>query len=465
MKLLISLLLAVLLAGCAAMDPGAPSTVQLDAARVGLRDHAIDWPSDRWWTRYADPQLDGLVDEALAGNPSLDAARARLNAANAAVRGARAVRLPQADAGLNVTRQRFSENYIYPPPYGGSMLTDANLRVDIGFDLDLWGRNRARFAAAVSSREAARADLELARNALVGAVVQSYYRLQNALAQRTVLEDIARQQQKVLDITRERVAAGLDTEIEVRQAESAVASARVQSSQAATNAQLLRNQLSALLGQGLRRGARIDRVALSGMPARVPPELPLELLSRRPDLIAARERARAASSQVSAAKAEFYPNVNLAAFAGFMSLGLDSLLEGGSKTYGVGPAISLPIFHGGALNAQLDARRAERDLAIADYNQTLLAALREAADAVASVQALEGQVRDQAESLKAIGSAYRLAVDRYRSGLGNFIQVLLAQNEVQKQALLDADLRARAYELDAQLAIALGGGYVDPANH
>ena len=447
------------------MDPGKPGTVQIDAARLGLQQYEIDWPTDRWWTRYGDGQLDGLVDAALAGSPSMDAARARLDAANAAVRGARALRLPQADAGLNVTRQRFSENYIYPPPYGGSMLTDANLRLDVGLDLDLWGRNRARFAAAVSSREAARADLEMARNTLVSAVVQSYYKLQNALAQQAVLQDIAKQQQKVLDITRERVGAGLDTRIEVRQAESAVASARVQWSQAGNNAQLLRNQLAALLGEGPERGGHIEQVVLDGMPARVPAVLPLELLSRRPDLIAARERALATASQISAAKAEFYPNVNLAAFAGFMSLGLDSLLQGGSKTYGVGPAVSLPIFHGGALNAQLDQRRAERDLAIADYNQTLLTAVRETADAVASIQALEEQARDQAESLRAISAAYQLAVDRYRSGLGNFIQVLLAQNEVQKQSILAADMRARAYELDAQLATALGGGYLHPAKH
>lgn len=465
MKALISLLLAGILAGCAAMDAGQPEVKQIDAARLGLHDQGIEWPSDHWWTRYGDGQLDGLVDEALSGSPSMDSARARLDAANAAVRGARAVRLPQADAGLNVTRQRFSENYIYPPPYGGSMLTDASLRLDVGLDLDLWGRNRARFAAAVSNREAARADLEMARNALVAAVVQSYYRLQNALEQQEVLRDIAGQQQKVLDITLERVAAGLDTRIEARQAESAVASARVQWSQAATNAQLLRNQLSALTGQGPRRGATIERVALARMPARMPETLPLELLSRRPDLIAARERALAAAGQVSAAKAEFYPNVNLAAFAGFMSLGLDSLLEGGSQMYGVGPAISLPIFHGGALNARLDQRRAERNLAVADYNQTLLAAVREAADAVASLRALSDQATDQARSLEAIASAYQLALDRYRSGLGNFIQVLLAQNEMQKQAILAADLRARAYELDAQLATALAGGYVDAAEH
>src|SRR5690606_30273315 len=161
----------------------------------------------------------------------------------------------------------------------------------------------------------------MARNTLVSAVIQSYYNLQGALAQQTVLGEIVKQQENVLDITRQRLKAGLDTQIEVKQADSAVSAARVQLSQAATNAKLLRNQLSALLGSGPQRGDHISQVALTGMPSMAPGNIPLELLARRPDIVAARDRAEAATSQVSAAKAEFYPNVNLAAFAGFMSLG------------------------------------------------------------------------------------------------------------------------------------------------
>ncbi|TEA79457.1 efflux transporter outer membrane subunit [Allopusillimonas ginsengisoli] len=459
MKAFIPLLLVAALSGCAVIDPGESKVPQLGAAQVGLQHSDAPWPTAQWWHRYNDSQLTQLIDQALLGSPSMDAAQARLAMANAAVGGARAVQLPQADANFKATRQRFSGNYIYPPPYGGSMMTDADLRLNLGFDLDLWGRNRSRYAAAVSSQRAAMADLQMARNTLVSAVIQSYYKLQGALAQQTVLGEIVKQQENMLDITRQRLKAGLDTQIEVKQADSAVSAARVQLSQAATNAKLLRNQLSALLGSGPQRGDHISQVALTSMPSMTPGNIPLELLARRPDIVAARDRAAAATSQVSAAKAEFYPNVNLAAFAGFMSLGLDNLLEGASKTYGIGPAVSLPIFNGGALNAQLDTRKAERDIAVADYNQTLLTAVREVADASAGIQALKQQAIDQAASLEAIKSAYEIAVDRYKSGLGNFIQVLLAQNEVQKQALLDTDLRARAFALDAQLATALGGGY------
>ena len=459
MKSLLPIVLVALQSGCAAIKPGEPAVAKTDAVQLGLTDKAIDWPTEQWWQRYGDPQLNQLIEQALAGNPSMDAAQARLNLANAAVGSARAVRLPQADVNYQMTRERFTENYIYPPPYGGSMLTDNTLSLNIGFDLDLWGRNRAHYAAAVSQQQAAEADAHMARNTLISAVTQSYFNLQNALTQEQVLKQLVSQLENVLNITRQRVAAGLDTEVETNQADSAVSSARVQLGQAITNANLLRHQGAALLGSGPNRGDDIQRTALIHVPSGVPNSIPLALLGRRPDIVAARLRVEASDSEISAAKAEFYPNINLSAFAGFMSLGLSNLLEGRSKTYGVGPAITLPIFHGGALNAQLDARQAERDLAIANYNQTLLTAVREVADATSSIQDLQQQARDQAASLNAITSAYKIAVQRYKSGLGNFVQVLQAQNEVQKQALLNTDMQTRAYKLDAQLATALGGGY------
>lgn len=466
MKLFAPILLVATLSGCAAIDPGQPALAELQASQAGLQGAAITWPTTQWWLRYQDPQLNQLVDQALVGSPSLAAAQARLAIANAAVGGARAIQLPQLNAGYNLVRERFSENYIYPPPFGGSMQTDNSLQLNLGFDLDLWGRNRARYAAAVSQKDASSADVQVARNTLVSGIIQSYFHLQNSLAQEAVITQIVKQLENVASITRQRVAAGLDTEVEVNQADSAVSSAKVQLSQASTNADLLRNQISALTGSGPQRGKDIQRVDLSKAPDGVPASIPFELLGRRPDIVAAKYRVQASASQISAAKAEFFPNINLSAFAGFMSLGLSNLLQSGSQVYGVGPAITLPIFNGGALNANLDSKQAERDLAIANYNQTLLTAVREVADATTAIKALQQQTADQSASLRAITSAYDIAVKRYKSGLGNFVQVLLAQNEVQKQAILNTDMRTRAFNLDAQLAAALGGGYdVDTNTH
>ncbi|OWT57573.1 efflux transporter outer membrane subunit [Candidimonas nitroreducens] len=467
MKPLLSISAIVLLTaltGCATINPGNPALNEIQGAKIGLQDTAIAWPTEQWWHRYQDPQLNQLIDESLRNSPTLAAATARLAVANAAVSSARAVRLPQLDATYNNTRERFSENYIYPPPYGGAMYTDNSLELKLGFDLDLWGKNRARYAAALSRAQASQADAQMARNTLISAITQSYFNLQDALAQHEVIARMVKQLQDVAKITQQRVQAGLDTEVELKQAESAVSAAKVQLSQADTNADLLRHQLAALAGQGPERGTSIHRAKLAAVPQGVPAELPLSLLGRRPDVVAAKLLAQASGSEVSAAKAEFYPDVNLSAFAGFWSLGMGSLLKDGSKVYGAGPAITLPIFHGGALNAQLNAKRSERDVAVANYNQTVLTAVREVADASTSIRALQQQIADQHASYQSISAAYDIAVQRYRSGLGNYVQVLLAQNEVLKQAILDTDLKARAYNLDAQLATALGGGYAAAGN-
>ncbi|MGB6241856.1 MAG: efflux transporter outer membrane subunit [Castellaniella sp.] len=463
MKFFTPLLLVLALSACAPMDPGAPAVQTLSGESLALQaDPNLAWPRHDWWTRYQDPQLNHLVDQALQSNPSLQAAAARVRAAQAAMRGARAVQWPQINANYHLTRERLSENYIYPPPLGGSYQSDTGLGLQLDFNLDLWGKQSALATAAGHRAAAAQASSQQARTLLVSAVAQSYFQQQNAQAQAAAIESIVGKLQEALDITRDRYQNGLGIQVDVDQADSAVSSAQVQLSQARNNAALLSHQLAALLGVSPEQLPALPIQAQQALPQGVPEHMPLALLGRRPDIVAARLQAQAAGAEVSAAKADFLPNVNLSAAAGFLSLGMDKLVRSSSENTSAGPVITLPIFHAGALNAQLAGQRAARDEAIAQYNETVLGALREVADASASIRALQEQIRHQEASLKAITSAYDVALDRYKAGLGNFVQVLLAQSEALKQTVQTTDLHARAYVLDVQLATALGGGY-EPA--
>lgn len=464
MKLLASLLLALSLAACAPMNPGAPATRALDARALELSEAAIAWPGDHWWTRYQDAQLNSLIDQALRSNPSLDAAAARVRIARAAARSARAVQWPQVNANYHLTRQRYSENSIYPPPLGGSYQTDTGLGLQLDFNLDLWGRQRALAGASSLRAAAAEASRQQARVLLVSAVSQAYFQLQNAQAQADAIDHIASKLQEALDITRNRFQNGLGTQVDVDQADSAVSSARVQLSQARNNAQLLRHQLAALLGQAPEQLPPLAARPGAALPPNSPDVLPMALLGRRADITAARLQALAAGAEISAAKADFLPNIDLSATFGYLSLGLDKLVRSSSENYSAGPVITLPIFNAGNLNARLEGRRAERDEAIARYNETILGALREVADARSSILSLHEQIRHQEASMQAIASAYDVALRRYKAGLGDFVQVLLAQSEALKQTVQTTDLHARAYVLDVQLATALGGGYVQDGN-
>ena len=463
MKRLLTTALALALSGCALMEPGPEPVPALDATKLGLTGQNALWPADHWWQRYGDSQLDALVDEALANNPSMSSAQARLAQANAAVSTARSSLLPRVDANYTLNREHLSKQYIYPAPLGGSVVSDNRLALDFSYELDLWGKNRSRLKSAVSQQAASAADAQAARNLLASAVVRAYLNLQNGFAQRSVLKRVLAQRADVLELTRGRYSAGLDTQVEVKQAESSLAAGKVELTQVETTLAQLRNQVAALAGAGPQRGQSLTEATLVAPAGGVPASVPLDLLGRRPDVVAARWRAEAARHAIDTAKAEFYPNINLTAFAGFQAMGTGNLLDAASRMAGIGPAISLPIFHGGALNANLAGRRADADLAISDYNQSVLDAVRQVADALDGLRLLEQERGEQRQARVAIDAAYDLAVKRYKAGMGNYLSVLIAQTGVLTQARLDTDLRIRAYQLDADLAYALGGGYTPAA--
>ncbi|WP_454673510.1 efflux transporter outer membrane subunit [Achromobacter pestifer] len=463
MKRLLSTVLVLALSGCALMEPGPAPVVALDESKLGLIGQDTVWPHTQWWQRYGDSQLNTLMDEALANSPSMSAAQARLAKANAAVSTARAPLMPRVDADYSLNREHLSSDYIYPAPLGGSVVSDNRLALDFSYELDFWGKNRSRLKSAVSEREAAVADAQAARNILASATVRAYLNLQNAFAQRDVLKRVIAQRADVLSLTQGRYTAGLDTQVEVKQAESSLAAGRVELTQTETTLAQLRNQVAALTGAGPQRGQSLAAVNLTAPAGVVPAQIPLDLLGHRPDVVASRWRAEAARSAIDTARAEFYPNVNLTAFVGFQALGTGNLLGAAARTAGIGPAITLPIFHGGELNANLAGRRADADLAVSDYNQSVLDAVHQVADALDGLRLLQQERTQQHQAREAIEAAYDLAVNRYKAGLGNYITVLIAQTGVLTQARMDTDLRIRAYQLDANLANALGGGYAPGA--
>jgi NodT family efflux transporter outer membrane factor (OMF) lipoprotein len=191
----------------------------------------------------------------------------------------------------------------------------------------------------------------------------------------------------------------------------------------------------------------------------LPDALPLSLVGRRPDIVASRWRVEAAQGEIDNARAQFYPNINLSAFIGLSSIGLDRLLRAGSEQYGVGPAIRLPLFDAGRLRANLRGRASDLDLAIETYNGAVVDAVRDVPDQLGSLQSIERQRREQAQARAAAESAYDLALQRYRAGLGNFLVVLTAQTNVLTQRRADTELKARHLASEVALVRALGGGY------
>ena len=459
---------AMLAAGCANFDGLAPKSVRNDAtalaasaALAGAPLSHSAWPAADWWRNFGDPQLDTLIGEALAGNPGVGAARARIDRALAVAAGYGAALAPQANAGAGVTRQRYSSNGIFPPPIAGSWHTQTDLAATFSYEFDLWGRNRAAYDAALGQARAAEVDAYALRLLLASSVARVYAQLARSFEQLDLAQAALAQREAVYDLTRQRVAAGLDSDVELTQAEGSIPAARQRVAQLEEEIALGRNLLAALAGQGPDRGLAITRPQLRELPLVLPSALPANLLGRRPDVVAQRWRVESARRDIDAAKGQFYPNVNLSALVGLQSISFSRMLTARSEDPAFGPALRLPLFDGGRLRGNLAARDADYDLAVEQYNQTLVDALREVVDQLASLKSVGAQRAELERALASAREAYELANARYRAGIDSYLQVLAAEVPLLEQQNLRANLRARQLELSINLMRALGGGFDD----
>ena len=469
---------AVLLAGCAALA-GCATMPDL-GARPALRDPATlgavpasaeaaapgAWPGDGWWKDYGDPQLAALIEEALAGSPTLAAADARARKAAAYAQTAGARLLPSLTANGQVNEVKQSYNNGFPAQFVPKGLNDTGrVSLDLAYELDFFGRNRAALRAATSDREAAAIEARAARLALATSVAAAYADLARLAAQREVDLAAVKQREEVAALVTRRVASELDTRGEQRQADAGVPLARADLAATDEAIALTRNRLAALLGAGPERGAAIALPAPRILPAApLPANLALDLIGRRADIVAARLRAEAAAARIAVARAGFYPNVNLLAFAGFQSFGLGNLTAKGSDIAQAGAAISLPIFSGGRIEGQYRSARADYDEAVAQYDAVLVRALNEVADAAASQRALCARQAEAHAALTASEEAYSIARRRYEGGLSPYLSVLTAQDALLRNRQLVAALDARALTLNVELIRALGGGYDSKAS-
>jgi NodT family efflux transporter outer membrane factor (OMF) lipoprotein len=458
-------LLVLLVAGCASYRGIEHRSTPVDASRLqvekslGAETASGEWPQLDWWKRYGDAQLDALMVEGLASTPNVRLVQARLDQARAQAAIAGAAAGAQVNAEASVNRQRFSSNYIFPPPIAGSSFTTTQLALNAAYDVDFWGRNRAAYDAALGRARAAQAEAFAARLVLSSGIASVYVQLARAYDQLDLAKHTLEDRMRVQSLTGDRVKAGLDSRLELKQVETSIPAARARVAQIEEEIALARSQLAALLGQGPDRGLALARPTMHMAPVSLPSRVGADLLGRRPDIVAARLRAEAASRDIAAAKAAFYPDINLTALIGVQSVDLGKLLQTGSAIPSVGAAVRLPIFDAGRLRGALAERNAEYDAAVEQYNQALAQALREVVDQLASMRSVQTQRAEADSALAAAEEAYDLAVTRYKAGIGSLLQVLAAETQVLEQRNLRADLQSRELALSINLIRALGGGF------
>ena len=463
-RLAVPMLAAASLVACVSPGDGTPRVEQIPTDALGLAGPSYTVAPDGWWTGLGDPQLDRLVSEALAANPSLAVALARMRSAEQQANAAGAGRDPRVEFDLSVLRSKVSANYIYPPPYAGSTFWDGRVGFTLTWNLDFWGRQSALIEQATAGARAAELDAEAAALALSGAVAQTYVDYARGVELEAVAAHAVRQRDKLVELTARRVSAGIDGDTELQLAKSQRALAGVALEQARLGRLLASDALAALTGQSAAAAGELappPHDLRNGLA--LPAVLPSDLIAHRPDVAAARARVDAATAGRQAAEAAFYPNINLVGFGGLTAVGLDSLPKGNSQTWSLGPSIHLPIFDAGRLRAEHARATADLDAAVASYNETVLRAIREASDQVGRVRQLDLQLDEQARGLEAAERAYALATQRYEAGLSNYLTVITAGASVTEARRIRANLSADRSLAGIALVVALGGGWSDGA--
>jgi NodT family efflux transporter outer membrane factor (OMF) lipoprotein len=459
------LLGALILAGCAQVPQSAPLPVPRTAEYYGVAasfdQPSGTWPQDRWWSRFGDTQLDALIDAALQASPSLATAQARMDKAIAAAQSAGASLAPAVDATAGVGRVKQSYNNGIPEafvPQGWN--TSANVGLNLRWELDFWGKNRAGLAAATSAAEAAAADRAQARLVLTTAIASAYAELARQTALRITAQQAVDVRKQTAALFAKRQQNGLETVGSLRQSEAKQAMAAAELASIDEAIVLQKHQLAYLAGAGPDRALAIGTPTLDlNVRVGVPSVLPADLIGRRPDVAAARARAEAMAQRIHEARAAFYPNVDLSAAIGYQALGLDLLTKSGSLAGNVGPAISLPVFNTARLQGQYKSARADYAEAVATYDDTVAQALRDVADAYTSQHLLAGRLEHTEAAVAAADEAWRIANNRYKGGLATYLDVLNAEDALLANTRELATLRARRFALDVQMIRALGGGF------
>jgi|CryBogDrversion2_1035201.scaffolds.fasta_scaffold00885_3 NodT family efflux transporter outer membrane factor (OMF) lipoprotein len=420
------------------------------------------FPAQHWWSGFSDPQLDRLIVQTLANNYSLKVVQSRIAGAQALQFSADSARYPQINAGAQSTREHLSANSIYPPPLGGSTVIMSSTSLTAGWQIDWFGRQRAALDAAIGQVRAEEADMQAAKVVLAASVATQYFNLARLQEQQQIKQQLLQLSLRHAELISQRVTAGLDNTLLQKQTEAEPAKLRRDLASVTEQIDIARHGLAVLMGA---EPAETQNL-LARLPDQgefnLPDSLPASLLGHRADVTAARWRVESQLQGVKAARADFYPNINLTAFAGFESIGLSQWLKMDSRTMGAGPALSLPVFDAGRLRAQLQGKTAQADGAIETYNATVLNALREVADSLSSRQAVQAQVQQQQRVMTQLNGVLELAKQRYLAGLTNYFGVLAANEAFLQQQALLTDLQLRALDVEVVLMLALGGGYTAP---
>lgn len=415
-------------------------------------------PVGNWWACFNDPVLTQLISKLEADNPSLAVALARYDRARNELGLVEADRFPSVTGDVVWKRNRDSAGGIFVPPEVN--YSDYRAGLNLKYEIDLWGRVRKTVESAQAEEKAAAADVASARLSLQAELAKQYFQLRYADAEMEILKRGVSLREENLRLVRARVDGGEETGLGLARAQTEVDSTKAQKHQLSRSRASLFNAIAALCGE-VPGQLEIPPGGIKD-PPRIPSGLPSQLLTRRPDIVAADQRMAAMVAQIGGVKASYLPRVNLAASGGLSNLDLGTFFDPSSLFGTIGPEVEIPLYQGGRIGLDIGRAYANSDEAVALYRETVLKAFREVEDALSGMHYLDQEITSRRRASASSGEATRLSRTRYQGGLVSYLEVLDAENASlnAKRARIQAE--SARLVTSVQLVQSLGGGWEVP---
>jgi multidrug efflux system outer membrane protein len=415
-------------------------------------------PRGNWWAVFSDAKLNELESEALGRNQDLKAAVARVDQARATARVARSEFMPSLNLDPSYSRERFSPNQ--EPSFGNLTANTFRAPVDLSYEVDLWGRVRRSFESARADAQASLANFYGVLLTLQSDVAQNYFAIRALDAEIATVDGTVDLRKQQVQLVRSRFEGGIGSDLDVARAETELATTEAEASSLAQRRAELENAIAILTGNNpssFHLAAETNQ--WSPPPPMIPAGLPADLLERRPDVAEAERQLASANARIGVAKASFFPVLTLTGSGGFVSGDIDSLFKWDSRTWSIGPSLSLPIFAGGRNMANYRRSQAVHQEAIAHYRQRVLVAFGDVENSLAGIRYLANQAEAQQRAVANSRRATELATDRYRSGIVSYLEVVDASRDALQSERANAQLVGRQLIASVQLIKALGGGW------
>ena len=452
--------------GCAQLPTDLPTRPALKAPNIAATvtaltepslSHATPEPYDHWWQAFACPDLDRFIAGALKDHPDLATAQARLHTVEQTEQLARLATGIQYDTSASILQERLTKLGLFPPPIGGESFNQTDVTQNLSYTLDWWGKNRDLVRSAGNESQAQRFESAAARLTVAATVADAYFAWAGVGARLAAVRALQQQHRKEYDLHQARFDLGLDARQSLLDAR-----AKLDADDERIHG-LEYQEHAARYRMGVAIGADPDQTAAlptPTLPSHVPPlpaQLPLDWIALRPDISALHKRIEAAADQVAAARADFYPNIDLRTMVGLETLRLDTLFHAGALSASIGPSVHLPIFNTRTLRAKLGMQEADYAATVTEYNHAVLEAARQVVDAYALVLSLNQRYQARQQTLQNAQQARDLAQQRQRLGLNGLIETLEKDDLVRDQQMQNIAMQADHLRARVALFAALGG--------